>query len=260
MPLYLDRPVLFYPRALNAQRRAQEGLAASVGDVEATLDVTVGCDYPRFPNNIVFNKPLAPVTWDSVLDERNVHGATAIAVPGLVDGMGKLRERFGTMPWAELVEPAIGLAREGLLVDWYAALLIASSARVLAQDPDAAALYLEDRQWPTVSGWTALADKRLDMSKMVDSLQQIADHGARTLYEGDLASMLAQDVQAKGGSLSVDDLRAYHAQFFEPLSFGYRDARFDVMPGLTAGPTFRDALRVMAGVFWDVGAGGTPAS
>lgn len=183
--------------------------------------------------------------WDAVVGERNVQGATAIAVPGLVDGMGKLHARFGTMPWSDLLGPSIALAREGLLVDWYAALIIASTTRILAQDPDAAALFLEDGQWPTVSGWTALAEKRLNMTTMADSLQEIADQGARALYDGDLAQMMAKDVQAKGGSLSVEDLRAYHAQFSDPLSFEYRDTRMDVLPGLTAGPTLRDAMRVM---------------
>lgn len=185
--------------------------------------------------------------WEAVEDERNVQGAMAVAVPGLVDGMGKMHARFGTMPWAELLGPAIALAREGMLVDWFAALNIASSTRALAKDPDAAALFLEDGQWPTVSGWTALADKRLDMSTMADSLQEIADTGARALYDGDLAQMMAKDVQAKGGSLSADDLRAYNAYFCDPLSFDYRGTRFDVLPGLTAGPTLQDAMQVMEG-------------
>jgi gamma-glutamyltranspeptidase/glutathione hydrolase len=184
--------------------------------------------------------------WETVVGDRNVEGATAIAVPGLVDGMGKLHDRFGTMPWADLLAPAIALAREGLLVDWFAALIIASSTRALAQDPDAAALFLEDGQWPTVSGWTALADKRLDMSAMADSLQVLAREGARTFYEGDLARMMARDVQEKGGSLSADDLATYHASFSDPLTFDYRGTRFDVLPGLTAGPTLRDAMAIMA--------------
>lgn len=45
-------------------------ITATVGDVTADLDVTVGCDYPRFPANIILGKALAPVTWDSVMDEK----------------------------------------------------------------------------------------------------------------------------------------------------------------------------------------------
>ena len=53
---------------------------------------------------------------------------------------------------------------------------------------------------------------------MADSLDQIARHGARALYDGDLGAAMAADVQAKGGSLSHDDLRAYRATFCDPLS------------------------------------------
>ncbi|MCM2561647.1 gamma-glutamyltransferase [Lutimaribacter sp. EGI FJ00015] len=183
--------------------------------------------------------------WEKVVDDRNVQGATAVAVPGVVDGMGQLHARYGRMPWADLLSPAIACAREGLLVDWYAALIIASTTRALAKDADAAAMFLEDGQWPTISGWTALAEKRLDQRRMADSLEQIARHGARALYDGDLGAAMAADIQAKGGSLSHEDLRAYRAQFSDPLSFDYRDARFHVVPGLTAGPTFRDALAVV---------------
>ena len=77
--------------------------------------------------------------WEAVVDDRNVEGATAVAVPGVVDGMGRMHERFGRMPWRDLLAPAIGFAREGLHVDWYAALIIASATRALARDPDAVA-------------------------------------------------------------------------------------------------------------------------
>ncbi|WP_069300645.1 gamma-glutamyltransferase [Neptunicoccus sediminis] len=181
--------------------------------------------------------------WEKVVDDRNVQGAKSIAVPGLVDGVGKAHERFGKMPWRDLVQPAVDLAHEGLYVDWYAALIIASTTRALAQDPDAAALFLEDGQWPTIAGWTSVAEKRLDMKAMGQSLAEIAENGHRTLYDGDLGAMMAADVQAKGGSLSHEDLRAYNASFHAPLQFSHGSAKFNVLPGLTAGPTFQQVFQ-----------------
>lgn len=180
--------------------------------------------------------------WERVVGDVNVQGAKAIAVPGVVDGLGQVHARFGRVPWAELIAPAIAHARQGMQVDWYAALCIASVTRMLAQDADAAALFLEDGQWPTISGWTALAEKRLDQSRMADSLDTIARDGARALYDGDVGAAMARDVQDKGGYLSREDLNAYHAEMQAPLSFSYRDARFHVINGLTAGPTFAHAL------------------
>ena len=180
--------------------------------------------------------------WETVTGDVNVQGPKAIAVPGVVDGLGQAHERFGKMPWVELLAPAIAHAKEGLLVDWYAALIIASSTRALAQDADAAELFLEDGQWPMISGWTALAEKRLNQSKMADSLDTIARDGARALYDGDLGAAMARDVQNKGGYLSRDDLLAYRAEMQAPLKVSYRDAVFNVMGGLTAGPTFAHAM------------------
>src|SRR4051812_42114176 len=82
--------------------------------------------------------------WPRVQDDRNVEGAAAIAVPGTVAGMALAHGKFGRMPWQELVAPAVNLAREGMGVDWFAGLLIASTARNLARDPDAAAMFLEE--------------------------------------------------------------------------------------------------------------------
>ncbi|WP_340115329.1 gamma-glutamyltransferase [Pelagibius sp. 7325] len=180
--------------------------------------------------------------WKAVLDDRNVMGATAVAVPGVVDGLGKAHARHGRLPWKDLLQPAIALAREGFLVDWYVALQITGAARSLARDPDAAARFLADGQWPRVANWTALSDQRIDMASMAPSLQAIADEGPRALYDGDLAAALAKDVEAKGGSLRLADLRAYHAEWQDPLSFGYREARFHVTPHLTAGPTIADVF------------------
>lgn len=223
--------------------RAEEGRALALNHGMRSPRALNPADYPLSGRGAAGD--LFP--WEHVEGDRNVQGATAIAVPGVVDGLGKAHDRFGKMPWAELLAPAIDHARQGLLVDWFAALIIASCTRELAKDADAAALFLEDGQWPTISGWTALADKRLDQSRMADSLDQIARHGARALYDGDLGAAMAADVQAKGGSLSVDDLRGYEARFHDPLCFAYRDATFHVLPGLTAGPTFRDAFAHLEG-------------
>jgi gamma-glutamyltranspeptidase/glutathione hydrolase len=183
--------------------------------------------------------------WKLVVDDRNVQGATAVAVPGVVSGMGLAHERFGRKEWRELVMPAARLAEEGLLTDWYSGLITASTAKALSLDPDAAAMFLDDGKWPILGSWTGGAERHLDQRALAGTLRQIAEQGPRALYEGVIARALAADVRAKGGCLSEADLAAYQAAWAEPLAVPYRGGRVYAAPGLTGGPTFAEALRLL---------------
>ena len=184
--------------------------------------------------------------WPAVKDDRNVQGATAIAVPGVVAGMGLAHERFGRLPWGDLLRGAIALADDGLQVDWYSGLMMASNARALAQDRDAAALFLDDGQWPIIGNWTALTERHLDQRRHADTLRRIARHGAREFYTGDVGRALVADVREKGGCLSERDLASYRAEVREPLTVDYRGARLYATPGLTGGPTFARCVEALA--------------
>ena len=110
--------------------------------------------------------------WPMVVDDRNVQGATAVAIPGVVDGMGLAHGAYGRRPWAELVAPAVALAREGMIVDWYSALVTASTAKPLARDPDAAAMFLDEGLWPIIGTWAATTARRLDQRALAATLQR----------------------------------------------------------------------------------------
>ncbi|MDP2699946.1 gamma-glutamyltransferase family protein [Thalassospira sp.] len=183
--------------------------------------------------------------WSRVVDDRNQLGATAIAVPGTVAGMELAHDKFGTRPWRDLILPAAGLADKGLAVDWYAALIIASSTRELAANPAAAAVFLEDGIWPTIAGWTALSDKRIHLAAMAQTLRRLADRGPREFYEGDLAAQMAAEVQDAGGCLSLDDLKSYRATWQDPLEVPYRDGTVFAAPSLTAGDNLAECLTMM---------------
>ena len=129
--------------------------------------INFGCRSPRELNPADYplsgaGKSSDLFPWPSVVDDRNVMGATAVAVPGVVAGMGLAHEHFGRMPWQELVTPAANLAEAGLLVDWYTTLVTAANARVLAKDPDTAAMFLDDGHWPIAGDWTSVNQRRLN--------------------------------------------------------------------------------------------------
>lgn len=187
--------------------------------------------------------------WTKVEGDRNVFGALAVAVPGVVDGMSVAYQAFGTMAWKDLLLPAAGLAREGMLVDWYASLVIASATRNLARDPDAAALFLIDGQWPNVSGWTALSDARLDQRAMAATLERLAEAGARDFYEGDIAAALIADLAAKGSRMAAADLASYRARLTPTIEVPYRGGTVYAPQGLSAGADLAFALGEMERAF-----------
>jgi gamma-glutamyltranspeptidase/glutathione hydrolase len=196
-------------------------------------------DFPLSPGG---EKAADLFAWPRVKDDRNVQGATAVALPGVVAGMGLAHERFGRLPWRELVAPAVRLAEEGMLLDWYSGLLVCSALRSLILDPDAAALFLEEGKWPPLGTWTALDEKRLDQRRLASTLETISREGARALYGGDIGAAIAKDVRAKGGSLSLADLASYRASIAEPLEVPYRGGRIFAAPGMTGGPALAFAL------------------
>ncbi len=223
-------------------------------DEQKSYALTYGMKSPKALDTKAF--PLAKdgkaadlFPWKSVVDDKNVQGPLSIAVPGTVAGASLAHEAFGKMSWNDLLQPAIREAKAGLHVDWYATLVIASATRALSEDPDAAAMFLEDGQWPTIAGWTALSEKRISLSKFADTLTQLGEVGAQDFYTGDIAAAMVKDVQDKGGFLSMEDLASYSVGFEAPLEIPYRGSKLLATPTLTAGPTLADTMGQLEGMF-----------
>jgi gamma-glutamyltranspeptidase/glutathione hydrolase len=177
--------------------------------------------------------------WPAVVAERNIAGPLSIATPGAVDGFGLALERFGTLPWHEVMAPALALARKGHPVDWWTTLKVAGEAQVLARDAAARGVYLPDGLPPVA---TETGTAYLDLGALRDTYERLAAAGRRDFYEGELAERLIADLAAAGTVLARDDLAGYRAQVVAPLEVERAGARIHLLPGLNAGPTFADAL------------------
>ncbi len=182
--------------------------------------------------------------WPRVKDDRNLHGPGSVAVPGVVAGMEEAHRRHAKMPWQELLGPSVTLADQGLAVDWWTTLMIASSAADLRRYPASAAAYLQDGLPPNAQ-WGIRSRVRLPQHKLKATLSYLAAQGPRDFYEGDLARSIAADMQAGGGALSVEDLASFRAHLREPLAIPYRGGNVYATPELTCGPTLAHALRLL---------------
>ena len=177
-------------------------------------------------------------------DDRNLHGPGSIAVPGVVAGMEEAHRRHARLPWKELLAPSIALAGEGLLVDWWTTLMIASSAADLRRYPASAAAYLAGR--PAAERAMGHQAKRAAAAGQAQGDDGASrGQGPRDFYQGDLARSIAADIQDDGGALSVDDLAAFRAHLREPLAIPYRGGTVFATPELTAGPTMAHTLRLL---------------
>ena len=183
-------------------------------------------------------------TWPTVKDDRNVHGPMSIAVPGHVDGLGLALEKFGSLPLADLLQPAITLADQGIAVDWFLTLKVATMARELARYDTTRAVWLPHGFPPVTAPGTPL--ERLILKGLAGTLRRLAKGGRRDLYEGAIAADIVKDVHAMGGNLGAEDLKHYRARIVPPLEFDYRNARIALAPGLTAGPTLHGAFKALA--------------
>ncbi|MBT5264330.1 MAG: gamma-glutamyltransferase [Rhodospirillaceae bacterium] len=185
--------------------------------------------------------------WPSVEGDINIHGPKAIAVPGSPAGYALALETYGTKSWAEVSQPAIAMADRGHRITWWSTLQVASDAPILARYPDSAKVYLANGYPPVMSPDPTPA--YMDMGNLATTLRTLADKGPREFYEGEIARSLASSVQALGGTLSTDDLVAYQARLLDPLTVKRGGVDLHVPQGLSAGPTFADAMSRLPDTF-----------
>ncbi len=178
--------------------------------------------------------------WPAVAEDRNITGYSSIAVPGYVAGISRALEEFGTMTWADALAPAIALARDGMAVDWYATLKIASGAARLNSFEESRRIYLPDG-FPPIGEWGGPLP-RIWLGRLSETLLRLAEAGPRDYYEGDIAAAIVKDLAAGGSKIDAGDLAAYDARRLPALAQDYRDATVYAAPGLSAGPTLQQAF------------------
>ncbi len=206
---------------------------------------------------IVGPGPANPFAWPDILEHRNEVGYHSIAVPGMVAGLSKALERFGSLKWQDVMAPGIALARRGMQLDWYMQVMLAQGARNLSMFPASRANYLCDDGRVPMIDWQG-NDRFIKLGNLGETYQRLADGGPREYYEGQLARDIASDLQAGGSAISYDDLASYQARIVEPLAFQHGPATINVAGGLTAGPTLKRTIELIGATTKGKGAPDAP--
>ena len=130
-------------------------------------------------------------------------GAASCAVPGAAVGLEEAHRSFGKLPWRDLFQPAIELARNGVELNKGQAYLHAILDLILRHTPESRGVYEKD------DGERLVAEDRLYQQDLAGTLELIADQGGKVLYEGDLADAISKHVRDHGGSITKRDLEEY---------------------------------------------------
>jgi gamma-glutamyltranspeptidase / glutathione hydrolase len=138
-------------------------------------------------------------------------GPLAIGVPGVVAGLGLAHERFGSLPWADLLAPAIRLCEEGVELRGAARDMLFDERPRIGGDAETVRVFLD--------GWQG---DRLFQPELAESLRVIASGGPSAMYTGELADTIARGVRAAGGVLDHADLAGYEPEVTAAQRSTYR--------------------------------------
>ncbi|MDZ4337315.1 MAG: gamma-glutamyltransferase [Pseudomonas sp.] len=146
-----------------------------------------------------------------VIENSTMVGAKAAGVPGTVMGLWEAHQRFGKLPWGELLTPAIGYARSGFTV----------AEQQYQYREDALALFNDQTNFADYFG-SMRPGQTFKQPELAQTLERIAANGAAEFYQGKTAELLVAQMQRDGGLISAKDLQSYRAEWREPMRIDWQ--------------------------------------
>ncbi|MFS8973226.1 gamma-glutamyltransferase [Cupriavidus necator] len=157
------------------------------------------------------------------LANRPIRGWDSVTVPGVIAGWAALHERFGKLPFADLMEPAIEIAERGYAVPPVVAHKWAAAVPELKDQPGYAETFMPNGRAPAVG-------EKFTMKAAAETLRKIGETRGRAYYEGEIAEKIAAFSKQCGGAMTLDDLRNYRPNWVKPISKSYRGYELHEIP------------------------------
>ena len=183
--------------------------------------------------------------WPNVEGHANVFGHRSVAVPGSVAGLALALERYGTMSLDDVLAPAIEIARDGVVPDWYLALKHAQYLEELTAFRETARVYLRHGR----SIYRPPSMQPGDLVRypdLAESLALIAKEGPDAFYRGAIAQAIEAEMVSGGGLITREDLGKYEVRVTPALTGQYRGLELAFSPGATGGTTALEMLNILA--------------
>ena len=150
-------------------------------------------------------------------------------VPGTVAGLWRAHEDYGRLPWARVVEPAVQLARDGFVMTYDLAGLLARRQERLCRAPAGCRYFFKADGVPYEPG------ERFIQADLADTLQLIADEGPDVFYKGSIAKKIAEEMERGGGFVDAESLAAYEPVVRDAARGTYRGYGIVTMPPPSSG-------------------------
>ena len=147
-----------------------------------------------------------------VIEYSTLIGGQAVGVPGTVAGFWKAHQRFGKLPWEELVNPAIKLAEEGFL-----------PAKILVDDIQSMKDWFKDKTNFSKYFLSINTSENFKQPQLANTLRRIAKFGADDFYSGETAKLIVEQMKESDGLITMEDLNSYEAVWREPLRSNWRN-------------------------------------
>jgi gamma-glutamyltranspeptidase / glutathione hydrolase len=177
----------------------------------------------------------------NAIPARSTDSWLAVGVPGTVMGLETARVRYGTLPRAKLMAPAIRLAREGFVLGQGDAGVMALEGEKLARDPEAARIFRPKGQ-PLTKG------DRLVQTDLATSLSLISGSGPDAFYKGKVGAAIVTASKAGGGLLTAEDFARYRVREMKPVECDYRDYHVvSAPPPSSGGVSICETLNILSG-------------
>jgi len=177
------------------------------------------------------------------VEERSLYGHLAVGVPGTVKGFELAMEKYGSLKWKDVIEPAIELAEKGFNLNKRRA---DSFNRLNERFEQGTKEFFRIFSKPDGSEF-----KEGDIfiqKDLASSLKLIAEHGSKAFYEGQIAELIAQDMKKHGGMITKEDLEKYEAFVRKPVTGTYRGYQIISMPPPSSGGTILiEMLNILEG-------------
>lgn len=203
-------------------------LAQTAGQQQLLLDFFV--QTPKRKRS-VHELDFEPILADFGETQQEFHvGLGSVATPGSIKGMFELHQRLGHMPFADLVQPAIKLAKEGVPLNQLQAYIYGIVSPILMATPEARSIFSDPDD-----GQLLKKNQLQRKPELADTMDALANEGADLFYRGEIAQRLATQSQQGGGHLSLADLESYRVICREPLRTRYRGAEILMNPPPSSG-------------------------